>query len=250
MPHKSILITRPQGDETELAELLHDEDFRVIHEPLTEIILRHDTRYEVQKALKIEPHAIIVTSRHGIQALALLTEMRDIFILCVGEATAQAALSLGFDRVSAARGNVESLVDYICDGYDEGSRFVYISGDFVRADLARLLPEMEVERIIAYETIPAESFSDTLAEQLRRSQIDAVTLLSQRTAIVFLVLLNKAGLREASRNIRAICLSPAIAEPLAAYEWRGVHIAREPNLPSLVECVSDAFATPESHHGI
>lgn len=250
MANPTILITRPQGDENELSEMLHEQDFRVIHEPLTDVLLRHDMRHEVQKALLGEPDAVIVTSRHGIQALALLTELRDVFVLCVGEATAAAAQSLGFDHVSAARGNVDSLVDYIAEGYDEGSRFLYVSGEHIRADLSRLLPEMQVQRIVAYETVSAEQFSDTLTEQLRRSQIDAVTLMSQRTAAIFVMLLTKAGLRDTTKHIRAICLSPAVAEPLAAHNWRGVHIAESPTLASLVDCAAEAFKQPESHLGL
>lgn len=244
----SILITRPKGDEIELTEMLHAQDYRVIHEPLTEVLLRHDVRHQVTQALMNEPDAVIVTSRHGVQALALLSELRDVFVLCVGEATAATAQSLGFDHVSAASGNVASLINYIRQGYDEGSRFVYISGDHVRTDLTEALPEMNIERIVGYETVPADSFSDTLAEQLRRGQIHGVTLLSQRSAMVFLMLLTKANLRETTSSIRAICLSESVAEPLAAHSWRGIHIAQEATLASLAQCVDNAFAAPESQH--
>jgi len=250
MSNPSIIVTRPKGDEVELTQKLHELGLRVIHEPLTEIILRHDMRHAITAALLDEPDAVIVTSRHAVQALAILSELRDLFLLCVGESTAATANALGFDRVSAANGNVASLAEYITQSYDEGSRFLYVSGDHVRADMQVLLPQMKVDRVITYETQSSDALSDTLAEQLRRGQINAVTLMSQRTAGIFLMLLTKAGLREVTSSLDVICLSKAVAAPLAAHNWRGLHIAQQPTLASLVECVDNAFGTSESQHGI
>ena len=244
----SILVTRPKGDEAELTDQLHYLNFRVIHEPLTEIMLRHDARYDVQLALTNEPDAIILTSRHGVQALALLTELRDIFLICVGDATAAMADSLGFARVSAARGNVQSLVQYINDAYDEGSRFVYISGDHVRADLSELLPNMRIERLVAYEANSVDTLSDTLAEQLRRGQINGVTFFSARAASIFMMLITKHDLREATSKLRAICLSESVANPLRVHNWLGLHVAGEATLASLTQCVDNAFNQPYTVH--
>ena len=244
----SILVTRPKGDETELTDQLHALDFRVIHEPLTEIMLRHDARAAVQFALNHEPDAVIVTSRHGVQALALLCELRDMFVLCVGDATAETAESLGFTRVSAARGNVASLVDYVKDAYDEGSRFVYISGDHIRTDLAQQLPNMKIERIVAYEASAVDTLSDTLAEQLRRGQISGVTFFSARAASIFMMILTKLDLREATAKLRAICLSEAVAAPLRTHHWLGIHVAGEATLASVVQCVDNAFNQPYTRH--
>ena len=244
----SILVTRPIGDEVELTDQLHELHFRVIHEPLTEIMLRHDARTSVQLILAHEPEAIVVTSRHGVQALALLTELRDMFVLCVGEATAEAAQSLGFTRVSAAGGTVASLVAYIDAAYDEGSRFAYVSGDHIRADLAELLPNMVFERIIAYEANAVDALSDTLAEQLRRGQIGGVTFFSQRAASIFMMALTKLDLRDTAAKLRAICLSDTVAEPLRSITWMGIHVAVEPTLASIVQCVDNAFNQPYTRH--
>ena len=71
---KTIVITRPLGDEMILRDELLERGYHVICEPLTEIILRHDVRAEVEYALASEPDAVIVTSKHGVSALSLLTE--------------------------------------------------------------------------------------------------------------------------------------------------------------------------------
>jgi len=105
MSGKTILITRPKGDETSLMELFQEQGYRVIHEPLTSIYLDHTQRQALYHALADEPDAVILTSRHAVQALAMLSDFRDLFLICVGDSTAEVAHSLGFSRVSIAGGN-------------------------------------------------------------------------------------------------------------------------------------------------
>jgi uroporphyrinogen-III synthase len=231
---KTILITRPRGDGETLAETLQQQGLHIICEPLTEIILHHQQRHLVEAALMTDPNAVIVTSRHGARALAALTELRDPYILAVGEATAEAAESLGFVRVAAAGGNVQQLIKYIEAGYDEGAHFLYVSGKHVRSDLAEALEPlgMEVDRVVVYEAVAAESLSDTLTEQLRRGQIDGVTFLSPRAAEIFNTLLAKAGLEKETTRLEAFCLSEAVAEKLERRRWRAVCVSTEPTLAS------------------
>jgi uroporphyrinogen-III synthase len=240
---KTILITRPKGDEQGLTLALQNSGYRVIHEPLMDILLCHQERYNVQRALQEDPDAILVTSRHGVQALAILTEMRDHYLVCVGESTAKSALSAGFTRISAAGGNARLLMQHVTAGYDEGSRFLYISGDHVRTDLSVTLGEagMQVERIVAYESVAADQLSDTLVEQLRRGQIDAVTFLSQRTAEIFLQLLEKHEILEAVSDLRVFCMSEAVSDVLSEWPWKSVHVAADATLASLVNSIDNVF---------
>lgn len=243
MSDKTILVTRPKGDELAITEALHASGYRVIHEPLTEIVLLHTERQAVWHALMEEPDAVIVTSRHGIQALSLLTELRDLFVVCVGDATAEVAESLGFDRVSSAGGNVEKLIAYIEAGYDPGSRFLYISGEHVRADLTAALATcgMDVQRIAAYDAVASERLSDTLVEQLKRGQLDAVTFLSPRAAQIFMALMAKAQVLEAVIALEAVCISDAAAAPLMGASWKAIHVADEATLASLIDCMDNVL---------
>lgn len=241
MTQETILITRPIGDESALTELLHAHDYRVIHEPLMQIVLNHTQRHALEQALYDEPDACILTSRHGVQALAALSALRDVPLVCVGESTARMAESLGFTRTAIAGGNVNRLVEYITDAYDEGSRLLYLSGEEVRVDLETVLSQMQVERLVLYEAVAATQLSDTLVEQLRRQQIDAVTLLSARTAAIFAQLLEAANASPSARHLHAIVLSAAIAEPIIALPWKGVHITDEATLASLIETVDNVF---------
>lgn len=240
---RTILITRPKGDEQGLVSALQEGGYRVIHEPLMEILLQHHERYNVTRALVEEPDAVLVTSRHGVQALSLLTEIRDPFLICVGEATERAAQSIGFTRTASAGGSARQLLDYVLSAYDEGSRFVYVSGDHVRVDLAEELGEagMRVERIVTYEARAATELSDILVEHLRRGQIDAVTFLSHRTATIFMELLEKQEIAEAVAGVRAFCMSEAVADALEEWPWKSIHVAPDATLASLVNSIDNVF---------
>lgn len=242
---KTILITRPRGDEHGLVSTLQSSGYHIIHEPLMDIMLRHNERYNVHRAMTEEPDAILVTSRHGVKALAILTEIRDLFVICVGEATARAAESAGFTRISIAGGTAKQLIEHVMSSYDEGSRFLYISGEHVNIDLTEVLGRcgMRVERIITYEAPASEALSDTLVEQLRRGQVDAVTFLSPRTARIFLSLIAQQELEECLGSIRAFCLSKSVADTLTEGQWQGIHVANDATLASLVKSIDNVYLT-------
>ena len=241
--NKPIVITRPLGDEIILRDELLERGYQVIHEPLTDIFLRHDLRLNVEHALLNDPDAIIITSKHGVQALALLTDLRDMFLLCVGEATANIAIQLGFDRVSVTGETVEHLVDYILDCYDEDSRFLYISGEHITTDLSEELSVrgMEVERIAAYEAIASEALSDTLVEQIRRGQIGSLTFFSVRTADIFLKLAEKSDILDSIKKMEAFCLSEAIDKKKKKGTWKAIYCSRKPTLASMVSCIDNVY---------
>lgn len=240
---KTIVITRPLGDEIILRDELVERGYHVIHEPLTEIFLRHDVRMEVEHALAFEPDAVIITSKHGVQALALLTELRDMFLLCVGEATANIATQLGFDRVSVTGETTSHLIDYILDCYDENAQFLYISGEHISTDLNEALSvrAMQVNRISVYEAIATESLSDTLVEHLKRGQIDTLTFFSSRTAQIFLSLAEKINILNSLEKIDAFCLSESIAETIKKVNWRGIYNADKATLASMVSCIDNVY---------
>jgi len=244
MSNETIVITRALGDEGELRDALQESGYHAIHEPLTEIFLRHTARTELANALLEDPNAVLITSQHGVQALAMLTEIRDMFLLCVGEKTAEIAANLGFIHVSMAGGNVDAMLDYIASGYDEDSRLLYVSGENISVDLGEVLAVggMQVERVVVYEAIAAENLSDTLVEQLKRGQIDAVTFFSPRTVQIFLSLAKKADALAYLQKIDAFCFSENVASAAEYATWRAIYSADKPTLASLLLCVDNAYS--------
>lgn len=242
MPHKTIVITRPPSDAEVLMQALQESGHHAICEPLTEIFLNHTVRPELARALLGDPHAVIATSRNGVRALAALSELRDMMLLCVGESTEAVAQSAGFTRTSACGGDVQAMVDTIINAYDSGSHFVYVAATHTSEDLPGLLSAfgMQLTPIIAYNAVASEALSDTLIEQMRRNQIDGITFMSPRTAEIFMQLADKAGINDALPVLEAFCLSENVSKPLRAQVWKNIHIAKQPTLASLIACVDNA----------
>lgn len=240
---KTVLITRARGDEAVLTDALHDFGLNVIHEPLTEIILLHTARAALENALHHEPDGILITSRHGVRALASLTPLRDLPVLCVGEATLETALSLGFHRSASTGETADDMIEYVRSAYDDDTKFIYPSAEHVNTDLVEALAQngMTVERVIVYEAQAVETLSDILQQHLKNNQIDAITFLSQRAAKIFSDLADKASLTALCRDIHACCMSENIASGLVKDAWKKVTIARKPTLASVAECVDNAL---------
>jgi uroporphyrinogen-III synthase len=241
---KTIVVTRAKGDEVEITEGLQEMGHHVIHEPLTEIFLDHTLRGEMQRLMGEDPDAIIVTSKHALQALSLLTEIRDSFILCVGEATADMAYSQGFTRVEVTGQTVEELIDYIRNAYDETAHFLYISGTHIKSDLPSILENfgMECIRIVAYEAIATQAMSDTLLEQLKRGQVDAITFFSPRNAEIFCKLLKDEEAVECSLLLDAFCFSEEVASKTRVLAWQKIHVCSEPTLASMLAKIDTAYS--------
>ncbi|MEZ5692157.1 MAG: uroporphyrinogen-III synthase [Rickettsiales bacterium] len=241
--NKTILITRPKGDESLLKDELTRRNYKIIHEPLTEIILKHDSRMEVEHFLFKDPNAVLITSSHGAKSLSLLTDIRDMFLLCVGDNTANTAKQLGFSNVTATGENVDHMIDYVMDCYDENSEFLYISGEHTSADLENIFSVrgMSVKRIITYEAVAVDEISDTTKEQLKRGNINVVTFFSKRAAEIFLTLIEKNELSAILRETDAFCLSENIAGIIERYKWKTVNISKQATLKSLLDSIDESY---------
>lgn len=236
---KTILITRSHDDGHELHERLHAAGYRAIHEPLTQVVLNHTARLPLAQVLAQEPDAILITSRNGARALATLTEMRDLPLLCVGDATAETAESLGFIRVSTTGRTAEDMAHYVCDAYDYDVKLLHVCGAHSYPLLEEHLRQygMAPVRIAAYEAVASESLSDTLLAQIEREQIDGVVLMSERTSRIWLSLLEKAQLHAAASRMTAYCISDQAGAPLHSSSWPSIRIADEPILDRLIDTI-------------
>jgi uroporphyrinogen-III synthase len=223
-------------------QALQEKGHHAICEPLTQIFLNHTARSQLAYALQADPEAVLITSRNGAQALAALTELRDMMVLCVGDSTEAAAQSAGFTRTCSCGGNVQSMADYIVDAYDADSRFVYVSAEHTREDLPALLQSfgMQTEQVVAYSAVASETLSETLVEHIKREQVDGIIFLSQRTAEIFMTLARNAGIAEELGALTAYCISETAAEPLQKAGWKQLAVAKQATLASVVASVDNA----------
>ena len=208
MPPKAPLkvwITRAEPAASATAERVRD----LGHEPLIDPLL-------VLQALETEIDlsgvaALAFTSANGVRAFAELTKDRSHRVFAVGAATALAAKAAGFRQILSAEGDVAALGARIAARKRELKGVVLHPGAAEPAgDLVGALAANGVEaRLLAlYDTAPVKPSEATL-EALET--LDSVLLHSPKAAKTLAVLLRKYP----APNLRALCLSPAVAKPLA-----------------------------------
>jgi len=235
-----VMITRPKTDAEPLAERLRAEGHEVFIEPLLDIEFR--TEQEIDLA---GVQAVLLTSANGARALACSTRERGVRVICVGEATSQAAKDSGFEDVVSAGGDVGDLAALVVAECDPaGGPLLHVAASAVAGDLAGCLraERFTLNRAVLYDAVPRDSLSPEARGHIAGRNIDAVMLYSPRTARRFAALVRDAGLSNAVGDIDAVCLSAAVADALDGLQVRRRRIAAHPDQESLLELMGDALA--------
>jgi uroporphyrinogen-III synthase len=218
-----VLVTRAEPGASATARRLAAAGHDAVVEPML-IIEPLDAPMPTDDA-----QALLFTSAAGVRAFASRSDRRSAPVLCVGEATARAALSFGFSDVRAADGDGAALSEMALASLDPAKGpLAHIAGEDVAFDVAGALRAKGfiVNRITAYRARAATA----LSEGLFARPLDAVLFHSARAADAFLALAPKAPLAA----IDALCLSPRVAARLTAQSWRSVRVAPEPREPLLL----------------
>ncbi len=233
-----ILVTRPEPDAAELKTALESLGHVVSVEPLLAI-----------ESLPIEPsvfegaRGVVVTSCNGLRALAgsaALARAAKLPIFTVGPATAALARELGFEQITAGEGSASDLVPLIVDSkIGKTGSFVHVAGEEVAFDLAAALAArgIEVRKVIAYRAVSTLALTPPTAQAIAGGSLDAVILMSPRTAAIFALLVGKAGLEEPARRLAYICLSANVAVALGDLAPTRVNIAVRPNSSAILDAV-------------
>lgn len=242
-----VLLTRPEPDSTALAERLKTDGIDSVIAPLLEIVPRDPGPSPVPMD---SVQALLVTSANAAERLASVTERRDVRVLCVGEATADAVRAQGFAAVESADGAIEELTALALGTLDaKAGPVLHLSGEAVAGDLAGMLrlAGFEAHRLVVYEARPVEALGPRAVAELRRGRLDAVLFFSPRTAETFVSLVNAADLAGKLSGVAAIAISDKAADACRSLPWRSVLVAASPDLPGMVAALTQletALAKP------
>lgn len=242
-----VLLTRPEPDSTALAERLKTDGIDSVIAPLLEIVPRDPGPLPVPMDTV---QALLVTSANAAERLASVTERRDVRVLCVGEATADAVRAQGFAAVESADGAIEELTALALGTLDaKAGPVLHLSGEAVAGDLTGMLrlAGFEAHRLVVYEARPVEALGPRAVAELRRGRLDAVLFFSPRTAETFVSLVNAADLAGKLSGVAAIAISDKAADACRSLPWRNVLVAASPDLPGMVAALTQletALAKP------
>ncbi|MEI9996180.1 MAG: uroporphyrinogen-III synthase [Rhizomicrobium sp.] len=230
-----VLVTRPADDARETAALLRARGHTPVIAPLLGV------RYHDGHPLHLEGvQALLFTSVNGARAFARRSSRRDFPVFTVGTQTAQAARDAGFGDVHNADGNSDDLATAV-QGWakpQEGA-LLHAAGAEAEGRLAASLAAAgySVRTEVLYDVSAVGELPPAARAALRSGTLDAILLLSARSAQVFAACVVEAGLGAACTRVIACCISEAAAKPLAALAFAEIRIAARPNQPSLLDCL-------------
>ena len=227
MAAQSFLLTRPATASARFAAALR-ESFGtatpILISPLMEPVF-------LQPALPEGPFdSLVLTSETGAEAARRISAERDGLprrAFCVGDRTAQAALSAGF-QAHSAHGDAEAMVRLIVAIRPQG-RFLHLRG---RDSTGNVVHHLEKDGIFAREAIVYDQQPRPLTPEaqdlLSRPQSVILPLFSPRSAD----LLARQGPFAAPLWIAA--LSPAVAERAKALHPEKLAVAAKPDAAALL----------------
>jgi uroporphyrinogen-III synthase len=232
-----VLVTRPPEDAAPVVDELAMRGHTGVVSPMLTV------RYLLADAPDLTGvQALLFTSANGVRAFAAVSGERGLPALTVGKATAAAAAEAGFVHRETAGGDADALVRLVAATRDpaDGALF-HAAGTVTTGDLAEKLDArgFTVRRTAVYAAEPATSLTAEAASALRTGRLDAVLFFSPRTAKTFVTLAHAADIADACRGVRAVCLSPAVANAAQALPWRDVHTAERPERAALLRTLDD-----------
>lgn len=227
-----VLLTRPKQDSEALAVRLQAQGRTCLVEPMLTIRPCEGVYLSLEKV-----QAFLLTSANGARALAGATSQRGLPVYAVGDATADAARGLGFEKVQSADGDLQNLIHLIVERVDpKAGILLHTAGQAVAGDLTGALcgQGYNARREALYDAVPVTKISAATADALGKGRIGAVLFFSPRTAAAFVRLVCDAGLAAHCKGVLAICLSPAVASAARGVAWKALRVAAHPDEGALI----------------
>jgi uroporphyrinogen-III synthase len=232
-----ILSTRPDtGDVDPVAAGLAAAGHQVIFAPLMRVV------YSGCLPALDGVQALIVTSRNGLKAVAPLSEAaRALPLYAVGPATAALARELGVKHVVEGPGTARELLEILARSVDKNAGpLLHIAGETLACDLAAALETrgFTARTETVYRTEPVEALCSEVAHAFRQGALDAVVLMSPKTASVYAALVQRSDLGPQALQMAHFCLSDAVAQKLETLGAINVAVARLPNSQEMLALIA------------
>lgn len=227
-----LLITRPLEESGALAEELRALSHDCLIEPMLTVAPIADAVPDLT-----DVQAVLLTSANGARALALHDVRRDIPVLTVGAATAEAARKAGFPNVESAGGDVAMLADLVRQRLKpENGVLLHVAGTAVAGDLAGDLGRdgFILRRAVLYRADKASKLSPACIEALKAGRLDGAVFFSPRSAATFIELVRAAGLDSTLSGLAMYALSQAVADAAGTLRWGATHVAKRPEKSALL----------------
>ena len=234
----TILITRPEPASHEFADQLRARlgcAVCIVLSPVMRIAPVGDLPD------LIPVRTLIFTSRNGVAAYADKTDRRDIYCYCVGDATADKAISLGMTAISASGSADDLVARLLADGIKDPC--LHIRGEHVTGDLTGQLRAagVQADEVVLYRQV-RQPLTPEAQKLLNGDDPVILPLFSPRTArIVFTSTI--------SAPILGVALSENVANDVPEAFAGSFVVADRPDAPAMVAAIAGLMASAKSLEG-
>lgn len=241
-----VVITRPLQDAEPMKSRIEELGCEVMLAPLMDTVAN-----DVPTEAFAGGDAIVATSRNALAALApspVLPALARLPIYVVGPATAAVAKDMGFVEIVEGPGRAEGLVPLL-RASAAGKRLIYLRGDVVAFDLERALADsgVNVLPVLAYRTVEAQALPQDVIKALQTGRIDAVTLMSPRTARIWSRLVAELSPPVQLSGITYLCLSERVGEALGQIAKADkTLVSAQPNIEEMLALVKRLAASSKA----
>jgi uroporphyrinogen-III synthase len=230
-----LLVTRPEPDGERTGAALRTRGHDVLLAPLLRVEAvacdLGDAAYG----------AVVMTSANAARAVAAHPRRGALAALrafTVGRRTAEAARAAGFADVRSADGDKGDLAALLRAEYEAArGPLLYLAGEDRAGELDLAASGVAVVTTVIYRAAAAERFPDPVAAALAAGAIDGVLHFSRRSAEAYLACARHADLVSGALAPLQLCLSTAVAKPLAAAGAAAIRIASRPDEAAMLELV-------------
>jgi uroporphyrinogen-III synthase len=230
-----LLVTRPEPDAERTGAALRARGHDVLLAPLLRVEAvacdLGDAAYG----------AVVMTSANAARAVAAHPSRAVLAALpafTIGRRTADAARAAGFADVRSADGDKADLAALLRAEYEAArGRLLYLAGEDRAGELDLSASGIAVVTTVIYRAVAPERFPDVVSTALAAGAIDGVLHFSRRSAEAYLACARRADLLAGALALLHVCLSHAVAEPLAAAGAASIRIAPRPDEAAMIELV-------------
>ena len=242
----AVLVTRPHPDGETTAAGLRARGFEVLLAPMLRfepVAFRddEDARYG----------AVIVTSANALRGLTPHLKGNSLLklpLFAVGEHTASAARSAGFETVISAEGDATALRELVeasvkTKALKKTSTLLYLAGADLARDLAGELGArgFSVVTLTTYRMAPVSGLPRETCEAFAANRVEAVLHYSRRSARAFLEAARAAGVEISALSIPQCCISDGVASVVRDAGAMQVMVAASPDENGLLEALDRAL---------
>lgn len=233
-----LLLTRPQPQAGEDAAFFSAHDIACALAPC---LIYRDMPFALPPSGAID--GLVLTSARSVHQSAVLADLLEKPVYCVGTATAAAARQAGFLHVHDANGDAGDLLALLEKDVRAGARLLYLRGHDVSVDVAAALTAAGYvcESRIVYAADKVDTFLPEVVDFIRRGQIGAVAFYSTRTARNFCALVKAYGLESCFSDTKALCISAVVVECVRVLAWAEITMAARPTGADMRCLVLDAM---------